>query len=93
MQTVIGTCRRLDSFHFEVISNIQDWNKKIKTYSSWCPFQGLSNGTTLMVDPTFNYKSLQKNRRGPSFMKNPSFKTHGGKNAALSWTATRRSFP
>jgi hypothetical protein len=24
MQTVIGTCRRLDSFHFEVISNIQD---------------------------------------------------------------------
>jgi len=45
------------------------------------------------VDPTFKHKSLQENRRGPSFMKNPSFKTHGGKNAALSWTATRRSFP
>ncbi len=34
--------------NFEVVSNIQNWNKKIKTYSGWCPFQGLSNGTTLM---------------------------------------------
>ncbi len=54
MQTMIQTSRRLDSFlhdasqNFEVFSNIQEWNKKSKTYRGWCPFQGLSNGTTLM---------------------------------------------
>ncbi len=54
MQTVIQTSRRLDSFlheaaeNFEVFSNIQEWIRKSKTYSGWCPFQGLSNGTTLM---------------------------------------------
>ncbi len=53
MQTMIQTSRRLDSFlheaaqNFELLSDIQD-QKKIKTFSGWCPFQGLSNGTTLM---------------------------------------------
>jgi hypothetical protein len=42
---------------------------------------------------TFNYKSLPENRRGHSNPKTPSFKTHGSKNAAFSWTATRVSFP
>ncbi len=37
MQTVIWTSRRLDSFLHEA-----------RTYSSWCPFKGLSNDTTLM---------------------------------------------
>jgi hypothetical protein len=35
--------------NFELLSNIQDKkNKKLKTYSGWCPFKGLSNDTTLM---------------------------------------------
>ncbi len=33
---------------FEVFQNIQEWNKKFKTYSGWCPFKGLSNDATLM---------------------------------------------
>ncbi len=55
MQTVIRTSRRLDSFlheaaqNFEVFSNIQEWNLKSKTYCGWCPFQGVSNGTTLLA--------------------------------------------
>ena len=32
--------------NFELLSNIK--NKKLKTYSGWCPFKGLSNDTTLM---------------------------------------------
>ncbi len=52
MQIVIQTSRWLDSFlheaaqSFALLSNIQD--QKLKTYSDSCPFQGLSNGTTLM---------------------------------------------
>jgi hypothetical protein len=38
----------LKAQNLEVFSNIQDQNLKIKTYSDWCPYQGLSNGTTLM---------------------------------------------
>ncbi len=35
--------------NFEVFSKIQDQKiKKSKIYSGWCPFPGLSNGTTLM---------------------------------------------
>ncbi len=35
--------------NFEVILNIQNWNQnKLKTYSGWCPFEGLPNGSTLM---------------------------------------------
>ncbi len=34
--------------NLEVVSNIQHWYEKIKTFSGWCPFKGLSNGTTLM---------------------------------------------
>ena len=55
MQNVIRTSRGLDLFlheaaqNFEVFSNIQEWNLKTKTYNGWCPFQGLSNGTTLII--------------------------------------------
>jgi hypothetical protein len=54
-QTVIRTSRRLDSFLHEAAQNLEIFFKysrvkfkKSKTYSSLCPFQGLSNGTTLM---------------------------------------------
>ncbi len=53
MQTVIQTSRKfnscmkrlrtLNSYHIFKIKN-----KKLKTYSGWRPFQGLSNGTTLI---------------------------------------------
>ncbi len=34
---------------FELFSNTQDENlKKTKTLNGWCPFQGLSIGTTVM---------------------------------------------
>jgi hypothetical protein len=34
--------------NLEVVLKIQDKNKKLKTYSGWCPFKGLFNDTTLM---------------------------------------------
>ncbi len=46
--------RRLDSFLHKTVRTLNSnqifkiKNKKYKTYSGWCPFQGLSNGTTLM---------------------------------------------
>ncbi len=54
IQTVIRTSRRLDSFlyeadqNFEVFFKYSKQIKKSKTFSGWCPFQGLSNGTTHM---------------------------------------------
>ncbi len=54
MQTVIQTSRRLDSFLHEAAHNFEVFQifkieiKKSKAYSGWCPFQGLSNDTTLM---------------------------------------------
>jgi hypothetical protein len=54
MQTVIRWSRRLDSFLHEAAQNFDVFQifkikiKKSKTYSVWCPFQGLSNGTTHM---------------------------------------------
>ncbi len=48
IQTVIRTSRRLHSIFIWNHSNIQSETKKSKTYSSWCSFQCLSNGTTLM---------------------------------------------
>jgi hypothetical protein len=38
--------KRLRTMNYYQIFKIK--NKKLKTYSGWCPFQGLSNGTTLM---------------------------------------------
>ncbi len=49
MQIVIQTIRRLDSFRtFNFYQIFKIKNQKSKTYSGWYPFQGLSNGTTLM---------------------------------------------
>ncbi len=56
MQTVIWTSRRLDSFLHEALRTFQIFKreiKKSKTYSGWCPFQGLSNGSTFMYDPSW----------------------------------------
>jgi hypothetical protein len=47
--------------NFELFSNIQNQNLKIKTYRSLCPFSGLSNDTTL---------------RPGLALKNPPKKTH-----------------
>ncbi len=57
----LSTCKpwseqagRLEAFlhgaaqNVELLTNIQDQKKKLKTYSGWCPFKGLSNDTTLM---------------------------------------------
>ncbi len=54
MQTVIRTSRRLDSFLHQGLRTLNSYqifkikNKKLKTYSGWCTFKGLSNGTNLM---------------------------------------------
>ncbi len=57
MQTVIQTSRRLDWWIHLCMKRLRTLNshkifkiknEKQKTYSSWCPFQGLSNGTTLV---------------------------------------------
>ncbi len=34
--------------NLEVFQTVKTEIKKLKTGSGWCPFQGLSNGTTLM---------------------------------------------
>jgi hypothetical protein len=46
IQTVMPS-RRLDSFLYKAAQNFEVFQKS-KTYSCWCSFQGLSNGTTLM---------------------------------------------
>ncbi len=54
MQTVIRTSRRLESFLHErlrTLKSAQIFKSEIKiskSYRGWCPFQGLSDGTTLM---------------------------------------------
>ncbi len=53
--TVIRTSRRIRGlFCMERLRTLNSYqifkikNKKIKTYSGWCPFKGLSNDTTLL---------------------------------------------
>ncbi len=54
MQTVIQTIMRLDSFCMKRLKTLNSYqvfkikNQKSKTYSGWCPFYSLANGTTLM---------------------------------------------
>jgi hypothetical protein len=52
MQPMIRTSRRLGSILHEAAQKLfQIFSteiKKSKTYSGWCPFKGLTNGTTLM---------------------------------------------
>ena len=43
-------------------------NKKLKTYSGWCPFEGLSNDTTLM--------QIQSGRTVPLIPIPPNFPLH-----------------
>jgi hypothetical protein len=55
MQTVNWTSRRIGfnsawsgSGLWSFFKIFKSENKKLKTYSGWCPFKGLSSGTTLM---------------------------------------------
>ncbi len=86
MQTVIHTSRiqfwiqfcmkRLRTLNSNKIFKIK--NKKLKTYSGWCPFQCLSNGTTLM--------HIQSGRTVPLMCSNfANFSKSAGPRSILRW--------
>ncbi len=66
MQTVIWTSRRFDYFCMKLLRALESFRifkselKKSKTYHGWCPFQGLSNGTTHPIWPDSTFQGFSK---------------------------------